>query len=45
VRFVGGRWQQILAAIEQFQVYLLGALALVALVFLARRWLRGKGSS
>jgi len=45
VRFVGGRWQQILGAIEQFQVYLLGALALVALVFLARRWLRGKGSS
>jgi membrane protein DedA with SNARE-associated domain len=45
VRFVGGRWQQILGAIEQFQVYLLSALALLALVFLARRWLRHKGSS
>jgi membrane protein DedA with SNARE-associated domain len=40
VRFVGGRWQQILAYIKQFQVALLIALALVAVAFFVWRRLR-----
>src|SRR5450631_775467 len=40
VRFVGGRWQDILALLRQFQVYLLAGLALLVAVLLARRWLR-----
>ncbi len=44
VRFVGGRWQQILAWVEQFQLYLLALLALVAGLWLARRWLRRRRS-
>ena len=40
VRFVGGRWQQILAYIKQFQVALLVGLALVALAFFVWRRLR-----
>ena len=45
VRFVGGRWQQILAWIERFQLYLLAALALAAGLWFARRWLRRRRSS
>ena len=40
VRFVGGRWQEILALIGQFQLYLLAGLALLVAVLLARRWRR-----
>jgi len=37
VRFVGGRWQQILEWVREFQLYLLVALAALALVWLLRR--------
>jgi membrane protein DedA with SNARE-associated domain len=37
VRFVGGRWQQILEWLREFQLYLLIALAALALVWLLRR--------
>jgi len=37
VRFVGGRWQEIMATIERFQVALLIGLAAVALLALAMR--------
>ena len=40
VRFVGGRWQQILEVITQFQIWLLAVLALLIVAFLVRRWLR-----
>lgn len=43
VRFVGGRWQQIMAAVERFQVALLVALAAAALVALALRASRRRG--
>jgi membrane protein DedA with SNARE-associated domain len=42
VRFVGGRWQQILDLVRQFQVALLVALALAALAFVAWRRVRRK---
>ena len=46
VRFVGGRWQQILAYIKQFQVALLIGLALVALaLFVWRRMRRSAGAT
>jgi membrane protein DedA with SNARE-associated domain len=44
VRFVGGRWQQILAWIQQFQGWLLGALVLLAALWLLRRYLRKAAS-
>ena len=40
VRFVGGRWQEILGYIKQFQVALLIALALVAIAFVVWRRMR-----
>ena len=40
VRFVGGRWQEILAYIKQFQVVLLIALAVVAIAFVLWRRMR-----
>jgi membrane protein DedA with SNARE-associated domain len=42
VRFVGGRWEQILDLIRRFQVVLLVALALAALAFVAWRRVRRK---
>jgi len=38
VRFVGGRWQQIMAWVQQFQLWLLGAVALLVAAWLMRRW-------
>lgn len=38
VRFVGGRWQQIMAWVQQFQLWLLGALGLVVIALVLRRW-------
>jgi len=41
VRFVGGRWEEILATVRQFQVALLIGLAVLALLVLAHRaWRR-----
>jgi hypothetical protein len=40
VRFVGGRWQEILGYIKQFQVALLIALALAAIAFVVWRRMR-----
>lgn len=40
VRYVGGRWQEIMAAIERFQFALLAGLAALALLALALRWSR-----
>ena len=45
VRFVGGRWQQILAYIKQFQVALLIGLALAAVAFVVWRRLRRPASA
>lgn len=46
VRFVGGRWQQILAYIKQFQLALLIGLALLALAFFVwRRMRRSPGAT
>jgi membrane protein DedA with SNARE-associated domain len=45
VRFVGGRWQEIMAAIERFQVALLVALTAIALAVLARRAIKRRGGS
>ncbi len=43
VRFVGGRWQQIMAYVERFQIALLIGLAALGLAVLAVRWLRKRG--
>lgn len=43
VRFVGGRWQEIMATIERFQVALLVALGAAALAALAMRALKRRG--
>jgi membrane protein DedA with SNARE-associated domain len=40
VRFVGGRWQEILATVQQFQLVLLIGLAVLAVIVLALRSLR-----
>jgi membrane protein DedA with SNARE-associated domain len=43
VRFVGGRWQEILAAVQRFQLVLLIGLAALAVLVLALRSLRKRG--
>lgn len=45
VRFVGGRWQEILATIERFQVVLLVGLVAIALAVLARRAVKRRDGS
>jgi len=45
VRFVGGRWQEILAYVKQFQIALLIVLALLAIAFLVWRRLRRCGGT
>jgi membrane protein DedA with SNARE-associated domain len=40
VRLVGGRWEDILAALQRWQAVLLPALALLALIAAVVLWLR-----
>lgn len=45
VRYVGGRWQDILAGVQRFQAVLIpGALALAAAALIIYRWRRRAGS-
>lgn len=45
VRYVGGRWQEILAALQQLQAYLLPAAALAVLALWAYRRSQSKGKT
>ena len=38
VRYVGGRWQEILTYVEHFQIYIVGAIVLALALWLTRRW-------
>lgn len=40
VRYVGGRWQEILGYLEQFQMYIVSAILLALAFWLTRRWWR-----